>query len=425
MTEKTIPVPSFSSSYFELHLSNLKTGGNIRRFRLAHMKEEDGALVCAEGLTLRYTPTFVFDKMSVIPGDIMLGNGDGRRQYLVVSERAVNGPKNMQFAMYYYDTENVRGTFIICAEHVAYIHGGAYNYYNYIGGTCAALYNDRFFFGKGQRLYYGIPMIYKSWDYGARGCGYLDFVGDGGNIVGLEPFRDKIYIFREREICVLEVGADPLEFKLKKIPFVYGNILAKSVANSSEAIYFLTDQGLCAIDNAGKCIRIENADEREIDFSEPVSGVYFKHGYYASVCLKSGERVAYCYDVRHGMGRYIFQVCELIGANETLYFASQQNIYELCGKALPDWGECALTLEFTLGRDPEKTALDWIVVTGVGELNYMLESAEGGRVTGKGVCGKRMRLPRILRGDTFRLKLVPKDEGFQFGSVKFGIGRAA
>ena len=421
MIEKSFPVPASSRYTLRFPLSSLKKGGKINGVHLAHMKEEDGAFVCAEGTTLRYSSIARFENLFVTEHRVFAGIT--RVLYVFEGSKRFNGPQDLVSAVDYYNKDGTWDTYVVGKNMSYRLTENMVKAGRNMGGTCLARHFERLYFGKENTLYYSEPMYYDAWDYATYKSGEIALPYEYGNIIGLVSFQGKLYLFFERGISVLTAYADPLDFKLQALPFVFGTNKERTFANCGDAVYFFTERGLCKLTAAGVTL-VEDADIGDIDFQQPVSAATHHGKYYASVCNQKGERIAYCYDGVTGRGSYIGHVCEKIGANDTLYISSSIYVYELSGKSFPTVGECALSVDFALeGAAGKRELLESVGVDGTGDITAILTNARGECVMVKGECGKKLRLPRAFGGEKLRLKILPADEEFAIRGLSFEVRR--
>ncbi len=423
MIEKSVSAPSCTRTTLNFSASSLKQGGKVKRVRLSHMKEESGVFVCAEAIVPAQMAPFDFDRFFVLPDEYIFTKNAVHKIFLFRKNLTVGIPENVLCAAPYYNQQGEEGLLLLCRNNLYRLNGKSFAYCNSTGGTCCAMHNERFYIGKVRRLYYSAAMDMDNWINSTYGSGYIDFPEDGGEILGLASLKEKLFIFRETETAMLTAHADPLEFHLTALPFRFGANIASTMSTCGDAVYFFTEQGLCVLDSAGNCKRAENADDEDIDLTKPVAVTSCSDKYYAIVFLKSGERMIYCYDTVCGRGYYINHNCFAIGSNQLVYVTSGRTFYQLKGKSMPTNGECAFMAEFSLGGNWQNTYLEWVSLEGTGKFTVSVENQKGNSVTLKGDVGKRMILPVAMKGEEFRIKLVPEDEDFCIQALSLGVRR--
>lgn len=424
MIEKSFPVPACTRYTLDFPLSLLRACGKIRRVRLSHMKEEGGALVCAEGTALKYNFRGQLDGLYCIPAELLFFSMPAAQFTRIGKNYFTYVREQIHSVVECYDKNGNQFICFLTETHLYRVYSTSYMTVANFGGTCAALHYERLYFASGERLYYTEPMVYTTLTTDTTyGGGYIDFPDAGGKILEIVSFKDKLYLFRERGITAVTAFGDPLNFKTAALPYSCGDIITGSVACCGEKIYFFTQNGFYSFDGS-LCKKVENADEDDVDLTAAIHSVCYGGRYYAGIKKSGGTRVFYSYDPKTERGRYINLDCNLVAANDKLYFTSGNTIYEFSGKALPENGECALEVVFTPGdqKAGEKFA-ESVYVAGAGGITLSLVSDRGEKTAVKGRCGKLIRLPRALRGETFGLKITPDDADFEIRSVSVCMRR--
>lgn len=427
MIEKSLSVPSASRYALRFPLSDLKRGGSIRGVHLAHMKEEDGALVCAEAIHFYFRTLKPLGILFSLPHELLAASEDSETVYSVPTAYSNGNFQDLQCNINYLETleagDGFEGTILVQSKQIhRYANTTAIRTITDFGGTCGARHSERIFIGDGRTIHYSEPLQYRKWNYSAFNRGDLTLFPDQGDIVGMVSFREKLYLFFERGIQVLTAFADPLNFSVKAFPFGLGTSVKNSFVNCGEAVYFFTDRGLCKLDGTNSQL-VESIEYLDINLSEPLRAFCYHNEYYASVCNRKGERILFGFDPVNGRSRYINHVCHGAAANNTFYISSGNQIYELWGKSFPTVGECALTVDLRLDDKPGTKYLESVTVSGSGNITAVVTNAKGECVSVKGECGKRLRLPCALRGEDIRLKVLPEDEEFAIRELSFEVRR--
>lgn len=424
MIEKSLSVPGCTRYTLDFSLPELRAGGKIGRVRLSHVKEEGGAFVCAEGMALKHDAGRKLAALLCTSAEPAFYSASSIQFYMIDTKFSAYIRDDVCRLIECFDKNGMQVTCLLAPSHLYRLTDTSYATVTYFGGSCAALHYERLYFGSNRRLYYSEPMVFTALTTNTTyGGGYIDFADAAGNILEIISFKEKLYLFRERGITAVTAFGDPLNFKTAALPYACGKIVPGSAVNCGERIYFFTENGLYAFDGS-LCKKAENAGEDEIDLTATLSAVRFQGGYYAAVQKRDGTRVLYSYDGNTERGRYINYAAELIAANDTLYFTQGNIVYEFSDRAMPGDGECALEVSFTLGdhKSGEKFA-ESVCVAGKGGIALSLVSDQGEQTKVRGDCGKIIRLPRALRGETFELKIMPDDADFEIRSVSVNVRR--
>lgn len=418
MTEKLYPVPAAVYRTYRLPVCELEKQSHVKNFSHTHMRESGGALVCAETEEKYYRLEAGVTRFFCT--DTEMYAQAGRKLYMLDSNVSKTGFNDLTRIVKYVDAS---GTEVVIAlaeartyrlkDNVPYVVASA------IGGTCMCFFRDRMFIGSGKRLVYSEALFYeKINDFSTQKSGYIDLTEDGkGRIIETVPFCDRLYLFRERGITELTGYGDPLGFRLREVPCGAGKIKEGSVAGCGDRVYFFTDGGLFAFN--GSCVSpVKQADCSRIDLAEPVYGAAADGVYFASV-IADGRRILYRYDGRSESGRYLAVENEAIAARgKDICFLWQGALYRLASRALPPVREdCNLQFIFRLPDYKDRDRyLEAIEVTG----DYLYDvtvTSECGSVALSG--NGKMRLKRPLRGEEFRLKLVPQNRMFALREIAF------
>lgn len=111
--------------------------------------------------------------------------------------------------------------------------------------TAICFFKGRIFLGeKHCRLRYS--KVDSPWDFSETldESGIISLAYDFGEIVALIPFRDRVYVFMDYGVAVLEAGGSPLDFKIAPLDYSGGKIFGESVGVCNNSIMFLTEGGV-------------------------------------------------------------------------------------------------------------------------------------------------------------------------------------
>lgn len=221
------------------------------------------------------------------------------------------------------------------------------------GGCAAAMHRERLFFVNGSRVCYtaALGLEAENGERSPDGYGYADFTSADGDFVGIAPYRDRLYLFRERGVLELRADGEALNFSAAVLPYACGTVVKGSVARCGDKLVFLTDQGLYYYD--GSFHRAENAYTDEFTPVEPAQACACGNIYY-TIVDHAGERKVYAYDFFAGYGRYILaeQLLSISAWGGSLYLLAGGRIIVLTEKGGAPFGGAhnTVTLVFSPKR---------------------------------------------------------------------------
>ena len=403
-----IEVPKEKTTLLSFGHEELK---NNDRCRTYHLREDGHGFVAAAGEEDIYMLPEGFTKVAAVPGRVLAYNPtlaqaksmDKLQLYLKV-------PEPCHFFRYFSVTGQEE-LYCVTRDSVLYLFDHSTASYGIgKGGVVAALFRERVFTGNGLRLYYSRALNGKSWDDERYGSGYILFQSDdGGDILGLHPYKDKLYLMRRRGISVLRVLGDELNFKAIHLPMKCGSLVEESSALCGEYIAYLTNCGLYLF-NGATSVLAENSRFDEIDVTQEVKAVSFEGRYYALVYHKSGGRAIYCYDPEWHEGYFIENGAADIASGDDLYFTRDDGyIYRLTERGASKGFTPHFTLEGVALSLGEESMLRSVLIDGEGEFSITITSNRGSR-TVKGSAGEALKLRSPLRGNGYKLKVSIEGE---------------
>lgn len=289
------------------------------------------------------------------------------------------------------------------------------------GGDCACVHYERIFTAKGCRVRYGAPLDPSDWARSAQNAGYLDLPSEGGDVLAVESFREKLYLFRRRGITCLRALGDTLNFKAVTVPFACGELIDGSVRCCGEKMIFLTESGLYSF-NGETCVRHDGCGETLIDRSAPLSSAAFDGRYYCTARV-NGEKTVYCFDPARKTGWFYRFAADGVAGDDGLYFTESGGLHRVMRGG--SGREAAVAVErTTLGLSDGNKFLDAVTVEGKGFFTVEARSREGIRML-RGRAGERLTPRTPLRGNAFSFVLRTCSQGAEIASVVFGIREEA
>lgn len=398
---ETIEVPRENTQLIRLSADELLKNHHLRTF---HLREDGNGLVCAEGeKIIAAFPGTMFD---VIPKRFYIYNPEDSMLKLL-STGVLYGKVDPPFQLFrYFDKDGNMQIYCLTATHILRFDGDKTIIVGENkGGTCAAVFHERIFSAKEKRVFYSKALDVSDWKEYRYGGGYIDLDTDGlGDIMGMVPYKEKLYLVRWGGFSSLRVLGDELNFKVAHMPMKHGAIVAGSVAICGESIGYFTSCGFYLF-NGAQSVRAENSRYDEIDFRQPIKAVTCWGKYYALVTTKDGSKTIYCYDPVWKQAHFIENDAVDIAINEDVYFARGLYIYSLqeMGGVTKGFAPylTAENIAFHLG---EERMLRSVAIEGTGPFSVTVTSNRGSR-TVKGNAWEVLKLRSPLRGSGFNIKI--------------------
>ena len=409
-------------------LKDLHAGdGVLASVRLDHLREEDGALVCAEGE----------EEAAALPaGTADIWSTDSR---IFAYRPADNAVTVLPAGLVYPATQQLvrivnhvdaDGDDTVCAlcEDAMYVYSNitvsAVKYEPAPSCTGLAAHHERLFGASGRRIRYTDKGSFRTWTpYTETGAGYCDMLPAGGRTVDVVALRDKVFFLREYGITRLTGYADVYNFRLADLPFPMGKIVSRAAVIGEEAFFF-TAKGLCAFDGSA-VRRAEGADDADIDLASPIRADRHTAGeLVASVTLKDGETALYVYDPALRRGRFVRHAFEKFAAADDVLLMRGGKAYRLTGRALPAGEACALTLCLSLtGLGEGEKRLEAVLVEGGGAVTVTACGADGVARSVQTRAGGRADFAAGVRGETVTLRISSQDEGICIRALTLCVRR--
>lgn len=271
-----------------------------------------------------------------------------------------------------------------------------------VGGDALAVCHERFFCGKGNILSYSEPLAPETWTSGRTGS--LELSWEGGDIIALIPFRDALYVFREREIVKLTAPAWDADFSALRLDFE-GNILKGSVCSCGNYIAFCTQEGVWAVD----------ADRAELVLPKPDGAFYLASNgsascdgkYYAPFMTLQRGNCLLVYDREAKSYHWVAASAACIAGNASgVYFKSGGANYKLTKQGLPCYSRLGGEIVFQMRIAQQgKVRLYGGRLYGSGDFRVSCRSGKEEAEIG-GIGSSSFRLPHTVTGDLFEVEIA-------------------
>lgn len=398
--------PAYRTYALHYPVSALRKGGRIRRFRLEHLREENGAFVCAEGESKVYTlPASTTDLFCANNRLFAYLKGTQKGRFLDTNI-AYDAGGNMHSFAGLVEADGTWRYFVIGNSYFYYFSNSENTIVTFSptpSTTALALHHERLFGAVGTRVYYTKPLDFRGWEeYGEHDAGYFDLLPGAGTVVDIFSMRDRVFFLRRYGITRLTGYCDIYNFRQEEMPFGMGEVLSRA-AVIGEYAYFFTRKGLCRFDGTS-VEHVENASDEEISLLHEIrmGALECMHAA-ASVTLSDGAKAIYIYDPVSERGRFIRRSYDACAFGLYIYTKRGSSAYRLTGKALPSSGSCRLLTEFTfadLGEGEKR--LEAVYIAGSG--NFSVTAAgEEDSVTLSVPAGEWARFPVAVRGENVTL----------------------
>jgi len=410
MTDKTFVMPKVNTRVLRLTEEDLRREHSLRTF---HLKKTGSELVVAEGEKALY------DLPEQASGIYSLGAHDYvydpvlSRLNTLTDNYRFGGIKEPFRMLRFITKAGSERCYCVMTDNITRIMGGMATVIGKgKGGTCCAVHAERVFTASTYRIRYSDAVEPEVFTESRGKGGFLELPSDAGDILAMQSYKDKLYLFRERGITQLRILGDELNFKAMQLPFGAGDIAGESVAPCGDKICFFTGRGLYSF-NGGTVSCVGNSRAEEIDLSVPVKAVSAYGKYFALVTLKEGRKSLYCLEPEGMIPHFIEHGAEDVAAGFDFRYKRGGKMYALTERGLPRSGECCLDAEgigFTVGDD---RFLDAVAIEGEGNFTVTVKTRSGERtVTGDANTVLKLRSP--LRGNGFSLHVRVNTDNARF-----------
>ena len=411
--------PSASRRTICVPLSGMHAGeGYVSGFRLDHLREEGGALVCAEGTEEAYTLPDGTTDLFCAEEELFAYRGG--------HERAVRMLNNMSYVAegtLLRMTNNVgpTGTNVmnaICDEtlyHYENMSGSADFYTPTKTTTNVVLHHERLFGATAKRMYYTKAGDVRTWAQPSEtGAGWCDLPAGIGDAVDIVAMRGNLYFLCEYGISRFTGYADVYNFKFSILPCRVGKIVSYAAQIGGNA-YFFSERGLCVFDGS-VAERAPGADDGDIDLSAPIRVDRWRDKLAASVTCRDGTAALYIYEPSCARGRFLRLPFEKMAAGREMYLMREGKAYRLQGRAMPSGA--SLTAQFDLSPlGGGEKRLEGVYAEGNGTLRAEAFGDDGVRRACTGEAGAWMDFAAGIRGERVTLRLSSEDEDIAIRSL--------
>ena len=407
----TLQAPAEKTTLLSLSAKELLQSHNRRAF---HLREDGDGLVVAEGEEELFKLPLTATGIAAVPDKIFAHEPRRKRLHAMKADFSeIEATYDMIYEPYrffrFFGTDGLPQYYGITRDNVYDCNGTSSIHVADGKGGCSAVFRERIFTAKGERVYYCKSFNGSDWREARYGGGYLDLPAEGlGKILALQPYKDKLYLFREHGITSLRVLGDELNFKAVHIPMKCGKLIANTVAICGESVGYFTDEGFYLF-NGAVSVLAPHSFYDEIELTRFIKAVSYCGKYYALVCRKEGFDAVYCYDPERGEAHFIGNGLADIASGDELYFTRGGYAYRMTERGISQITPYFTAEKIAFGIGEEKM-LRSVAIDGEGTFHVTVASNRGTR-TVKGNANEALKLRSPLRGNGFDIKISVEPEG--------------
>lgn len=420
--------PAFTRRTIRLPASEIREGGRVLSCTLEHLREAEGAIVCAEGDEYAFTPDYGATDVFGVGGHLAAYLPDLNEVHYInetVKRPVPSGVTKMRYARAADGTEYVY-VFTDAIVHAHKLTGEETSVYcGLLSYVTVTAYHERLYVPDGRKVKFSklLDFSAEGWQAEESEQGMSSFYlhSPGGDITDALVAHGKLVLLREEGITLLTGYADVYNFRLTDVVYTCGRMIAGTGAVCCGDVYFFTEKGLCVFDG-NKTARAEGASDSTVDLTQPIRISVRGDTLFASVTRTDGEQAIYAYEPVLRRGRFLFNPYECITAGEGAYLLRGTQLYALSGRAVPAGKRCKLSLELALSDliDGEKR-LEAVVIEGTGAVRVSAAGADGVPIACDGVAGERISIPSAVRGETVSVVISSEDASLCMHAVTFCV----
>ena len=151
--------------------------------------------------------------------------------------------------------------------------------------TAACYAYERLWIFGGGKLKFSAPLAYDDFSVRKDGGGEIEAPDGAGGVLALVPFENRIMLFRERGVQILDVRGEPTDFCLRDAAFFSEHVLKDTIACGGGNVWFCTDAGVYR----GKGESFSRLQAPEGISARGICGAYAEGCYQLSARSAAGE----------------------------------------------------------------------------------------------------------------------------------------
>lgn len=243
-----------------------------------------------------------------------------------------------------------------------------------------------------------------------EGGGRFCFPSEAGEIVGLLPFKEKIFVLYERGIASLLAAGAPRDFRLEKVEYGGGKIFGSSAGVCSvggEKAFFLAEDGLYRFDGETVKKICLGLDIQPLRGGQVCVHAEFEGKYFLIFTDQNGEKRALVVDAdsEDGYDTFVPESVGIAGGQALCSFHNQVRSLSLAGE-IPTNEEYVFIAEgLDFGMDGVKT-LKALSFTGEGAFTLVVSNGRTEKTFAAIFESGRANVKVGLKGESFSVKCV-------------------
>ena len=287
------------------------------------------------------------------------------------------------------------------------------------GSDAACVFHERLFFAeKPFTLRYSAPLDASMFADSADEGGYIRLPSTGGEIVGLEEWKESIYIFRERGIEKLNAKGAARDFSHETLSYGGGKIFGRSIGKCGKNILFLAEDGVYAFDGSEARRSCTELSVRPIAGGQGIEHGSFAGRYFLRYPDADGETKLLIQDEATEKAYFAFASAQGISETEKglLCFSDQKLRMFAVNGSLPAGEVCSFCAENTdFGVGGRKL---WKTLRLKRRGSCLIETENESETKAFEVTFERgeARAEPFLKGENFSLKMILGENSFVSGA---------
>ncbi len=272
-------------------------------------------------------------------------------------------------------------------------------------------YKDRLFCAvEPHSLVYSAPLAPNKFTATIDDGGEIALPRGKGDIVALLPMKNRLYLFYEYGIFVLDGAGTPRDFVVSEVGYGGGRIFGDSVgacAVGGEKAFFLADNGLYAFDGNKAERTCENLSIKPVCEGQVCVHAEFDGKYYLSFLNENNVREAVCVDGESGNGYVTFVVFGASVDGGVAFCTSdlQVKTFSAHGGSLPLGEEYVYKLSNVDFDCSERKVVKKLVLHGVGSVRVRLSGEGKTKEKTFDLTSGRAEAEFGLRGERFEMSI--------------------
>lgn len=263
--------------------------------------------------------------------------------------------------------------------------------------TAACYAYERLWIFGGGKLKFSAPLAYDDFSVRKDGGGEIEAPDGAGGVLALVPFENRILLFRERGVQILDVRGEPTDFCLRDAALFSEHILKDTIACGGGNVWFCTDAGTYR----GKGESFSRLQAPEGISARGICGAYAEGCYQLSARFAAGE--TYLLRFKENTEVFRAEISDVCGYGNACVFLRDGQACEWSADGAPlvsvwESGTCDL-------GEARNKVLERVIVRGRGNFLLRVQGGRRSRIAPVRFKDGRAEIYAGLYGDIFRLIL--------------------